>query len=61
MYEIDAEVEYLSKIDEIADKIIDLELNFKGKLRKSLEIENDLKKFRKTRFRTGNQRRRAGW
>jgi Arc/MetJ-type ribon-helix-helix transcriptional regulator len=41
MNEINAEIEYLRKIDEIVDRIIDSELNFGGKLRKSLEEGRD--------------------
>jgi|GEM_PF-1665603 Arc/MetJ-type ribon-helix-helix transcriptional regulator len=41
MKKVEAEIEYLKKIDEIVDKIIDSELNFGGMLRKSLEEVRD--------------------
>jgi Arc/MetJ-type ribon-helix-helix transcriptional regulator len=38
---IETEIEYLKKIDQIVDKIIDSELNFNGQLRRSVEEERD--------------------
>ncbi len=38
---IDADIEYLRKIDKIVDEIMNLELNFGGMLRKSLEEGRD--------------------
>jgi len=41
MERAEAEIEYLKKIDEIVDRIIDSELDFGGVLRKSLEEVRD--------------------
>jgi Arc/MetJ-type ribon-helix-helix transcriptional regulator len=41
MRKVEAEIEYLKKIDVIVDRIIDSDLNFGGVLRKSLEEGRD--------------------
>ncbi|HID43775.1 MAG TPA: hypothetical protein EYP30_08415 [Archaeoglobaceae archaeon] len=41
MEKIDAEVKYLKRIDQIVSRLIDVDLNFKGELRKSLEEGRD--------------------
>jgi Arc/MetJ-type ribon-helix-helix transcriptional regulator len=41
MRKVEAEIEYLKKIDAIVDRIIDSDLNFGGVLRKSLEEGRD--------------------
>ena len=41
MEKVNAEIRYLRKIDQIVDRLIDVELDFKGELRKSLEEGRD--------------------
>ncbi len=41
MRKVEAEIEYLKKIDEIVDRLIDSNLNFGGMLRKSVEEGRD--------------------
>lgn len=41
MKKVEAEIEYLKKIDKIVDRIIDSDLNFGGMFRKSVEEGRD--------------------